>query len=80
MVESLRLTMEAKGLLPCPFCGSPAEMRPINHSDPQFKDDWAIGCVNPNCLMRPYKEDFRGAIYAAHEWNRREEISTRPAE
>ena len=58
-------------LLPCPFCGSPAEFeyREYNHDTGEGDDGmgWAE-CANPLCGVRVF-DDRDTAI---EKWNRRE--------
>jgi len=53
---------ESTSLLPCPFCGKPAQR---DHS----RDPVKIGCFNPECI-KP-KASSTDENYAARRWNTR---------
>ena len=77
-------------LLPCPFCGKQAEIRP-NQKNIYKQTRVVIGCFNAQCLIAPsavcyykphsQKTGLRWAIAKiAHDWNTRENVQTLPTE
>jgi hypothetical protein len=42
-----------KELKPCPFCGSPAELRERENMNPQGGKQYNVRCSNPSCICKP---------------------------
>lgn len=61
--------LDAKGLLPCPFCGGPAELD--NAAEPQFARRPTVTCSNEDCFGYMPSAYFARDVDAIAAWNRR---------
>lgn len=66
------------GLLPCPFCGSEAEIRKVrcNGGWNEGYDDWVIACTRCSCRKEYpadgyYDREFMSEEECKEDWNRR---------
>ena len=58
-------------LKPCPFCGSPGQVKQTGSN--KFPEDrrWGVGCCNPMCSVSPFVWGFFTEEEACKEWNKR---------
>ena len=62
-------------LLPCPFCGSAAEIRTYQAGEwDKPKDVFHVLCSNPKCTVRPGTIHNVTRDYVINQWNKRHEI------
>ncbi len=62
-------------LLPCPFCGGPAELD--NAAEPQFTRRPTVTCANEDCFGYMPSAYFARDSEAIEAWNRRPALSQR---
>ena len=62
-------------LLPCPFCGSEAEIFPRAHIENQTDNvgEWAVVCQNPDAECNARILYCNSKEEAVEQWNRRTE-------
>lgn len=62
-------------LLPCPFCGGPADFESVEagHSVSIASGTWSVGCVNQDmdCIGYMLLARFARKVEAAEAWNKR---------
>ena len=63
-------------LLPCPFCGAPAEKNGFGYYH-LMTESFEIGCVNLSCRVRPVIRQDQAEY---DEWNIDDEWNTRDEE
>lgn len=66
------MTVNEKGLEPCPFCGGPAELD--NAAEPQFARRPTVTCANEDCFGYMPSAYFATDKEAIAAWNRRASI------
>lgn len=60
-------------LLPCPFCGSEAELHPAYDIDTDDVDGYFVICRNKNCTAWPETAEYPTEAEAIEAWNTRAE-------
>ena len=61
-------------LLPCPFCGGEAELKPTYDLDADEIDGWFAWCCTANdCTTHPMTNDYLTRAEAIEAWNTRTE-------
>lgn len=61
-------------LLPCPFCGGEAELKPTYDLDTDEIDGWFAWCCTTNdCTTHPMTNDYLTRAEAVEAWNTRAE-------